>query len=222
VLCIAEGYATSATVHEAAGYTVLVAFNAAKLEAVVRALWQKFPDLHLIFCTDADANTKGNPRLTKATAGAKAVGGLIADLEFGDDRSEGASNFHDLGQCQGLDAVQSCIANATVLPPAEHGAQSDQVIKAADTVDVVRRLAVLSLIDYDRCREGEAKRLGVRRGTLGAEVSRRRSQLESSTEAGDAVLFDETRWWEDLICDAVLLTEIAGTFSRYLVLPSTG
>ncbi|HKH21019.1 MAG TPA: hypothetical protein VKB53_09085 [Gammaproteobacteria bacterium] len=41
-------------------------------------------------------------------------------------------------------------------------------------------------------------------------------------EAGDAVLFDETRWWEDLICDAVLLTEIADTFSRYLVLPSTG
>jgi putative DNA primase/helicase len=222
VLCIAEGYATSATVHEAAGYTVLVAFNAAKLEAVARALWQKFPDLHLIFCTDADVNTKGNPRLTKATAGAKAVGGRIADLEFGDDRSEGASNFHDLGQCQGLDAVQSCIANATVLPPAEHGAQSDQVIKTADTVDVVKRPAVLSLIDYDRCREGEAKRLGVRRGTLDAEVSRRRSQLESSTEAGDAVLFDETRWWEDLICDAVLLTEIADTFSRYLVLPSTG
>ena len=47
-LCIAEGFATGATIHEATGYPVAVAFNAGNLEPVARALRSKFPDLALI------------------------------------------------------------------------------------------------------------------------------------------------------------------------------
>ena len=42
-LCIAEGFATAATIHEATGYAVAVAFNAGNLEAVTRVLREKLP-----------------------------------------------------------------------------------------------------------------------------------------------------------------------------------
>lgn len=105
-LCIAEGFATGATIHEATGYPVAVAFNAGNLEAAVRALRAKFPDLALIVCADDDANTAGNPGLTRAREAAQAVGGLVAIPDFGTDRPEGATDFNDLQQAQGLeDAV---------------------------------------------------------------------------------------------------------------------
>jgi putative DNA primase/helicase len=47
-LCIAEGFATGASIHESTGYPVAVAFNAGNLEAVAMVLRKKFPDLALI------------------------------------------------------------------------------------------------------------------------------------------------------------------------------
>jgi putative DNA primase/helicase len=44
-LCIAEGFATGATIFEATGYPVAVAFNAGNLLAVAKAMREKFPDL---------------------------------------------------------------------------------------------------------------------------------------------------------------------------------
>ncbi|HKF94582.1 MAG TPA: toprim domain-containing protein, partial [Gammaproteobacteria bacterium] len=112
VLCIAEGYATGATIHEATGYAVAVAFNAGNLEPVARALRAKFPDLSLVLCADDDISTEGNPGLAKATAAAHAVRGLLAMPDFGDNRPERATDFNDLAQCRGLAAVRTCIANA--------------------------------------------------------------------------------------------------------------
>ena len=81
-LCIAEGFATGATIFEATGYPVAVAFNAGNLLAVAKAMREKFPDLPLIVCADDDRNTDGNPGLTKATEAARAVGGLLVIPEF--------------------------------------------------------------------------------------------------------------------------------------------
>ena len=81
-LCIAEGFATGATIHEATGYPAAVAFNAGNLLAVAKAMREKFPDLPLILCADDDRKTHGNPGLTKATEAARAVGGLLAIPEF--------------------------------------------------------------------------------------------------------------------------------------------
>ena len=53
--CIAEGFATGATIHEATGYPVAVAFNAGNLEPVAVSMRAKFPDLPLIVCADDDA-----------------------------------------------------------------------------------------------------------------------------------------------------------------------
>ena len=110
VLCIVEGFATGATINEATGFAVAVAFNAGNLEAVARAMRAKFPDLILIICADDDYQTDGNPGLTKATTAARAVGGLLALPVFGADRLAKATDFNDMASAYGLGAVKQAIA----------------------------------------------------------------------------------------------------------------
>lgn len=76
--CVAEGFATGASIHEATGKAVAVAFDAGNLEPVARALHAKYPDAAITVCADNDTRTPGNPGLTKATAAARAVGGYVA------------------------------------------------------------------------------------------------------------------------------------------------
>ena len=76
--CIAEGFATGASIHEATGKAVAVAFDAGNLEPVARSLRAKFPGVVITICADNDAGTPGNPGLTKATAAAHAVDGFVA------------------------------------------------------------------------------------------------------------------------------------------------
>ena len=81
-LCICEGYATAASIHEATGYATASAFDAGNLEPVARALRGKFPRLRLILCADNDTETAGNPGLRYAEAAARAVRGLLAFPSF--------------------------------------------------------------------------------------------------------------------------------------------
>lgn len=74
-LYIAEGFATSATLHIATRYSVAVAFDAGNLRPVAEALREKHPELALVVAADNDRTTAGNPGLTAATAAARAVGG---------------------------------------------------------------------------------------------------------------------------------------------------
>jgi len=111
-LCIAEGCATSASIFEATGYAVAVAFTAGNLLPVARALRAKFPDLRLIVCADDDAATDGNPGLTKAREATQAVGGFLAVPEFGAGRPPGATDFNDLHRHAGPVAVRACIERA--------------------------------------------------------------------------------------------------------------
>ncbi len=111
-LCIAEGFATGASIHESTDYPVAVAFNAGNLTATAQAMRTKFPDLPLILCADDDYRTEGNPGMTKATEAARAVGGLLAVPDFGDDRPEGATDFNDLARLCGTESVRAAIGRA--------------------------------------------------------------------------------------------------------------
>ncbi len=117
-LCVAEGFATGATVHQATGYPVAVAFNAGNLEPVARTIRERFPDLPLIICADDDAATEGNPGVTKANQAACATGAKVALPVFGEQRPEGATDFNDMAALTGLDAVAVAIKAATA---ADHG-----------------------------------------------------------------------------------------------------
>ena len=118
-LCIAEGYATGASIHEATGTAVAVAFNAGNLLAVARALRARFPDLRLIICADDDARTPENPGLTKGREAALAVDAWLAVPDFGANRPEGATDFNDLHRHAGLEAVRTGIAQAVPVQPDE-------------------------------------------------------------------------------------------------------
>lgn len=81
-LCIAEGYATAATIHKATGYAVACAFDAGNLIQVAKAIRGKFPRLVLVICADDDRETPGNPGLTKAKEAAQAVDAVLAVPRF--------------------------------------------------------------------------------------------------------------------------------------------
>lgn len=109
VLIVCEGYATGASIHEATGCAVAVAFNAGNLEAVAIALRSKYPDARLIVAADDDWRTDGNPGMTKATEAARAAGGWLAVPVFPEGRPDKATDFNDLHQLAGLQAVRACI-----------------------------------------------------------------------------------------------------------------
>jgi putative DNA primase/helicase len=73
VLLICEGFATGATLFEATGHAVAVAFNAGNLLSVAKALRAKYPDLSILICGDNDVATEGNPGLAKAREAAAAI-----------------------------------------------------------------------------------------------------------------------------------------------------
>ncbi|MBS0318431.1 MAG: DUF927 domain-containing protein, partial [Proteobacteria bacterium] len=109
-LLLAEGYATAASVHEATGRPVAVAFDAGNLGHVARALRQQHPAALIVVCGDDDrataAKTGNNPGRDKATAAARPVRGLAL---FPEGLPEAGSDFNDLHQAVGLDAVRQQI-----------------------------------------------------------------------------------------------------------------
>jgi len=66
----------------------------------------------MIICADNDYLTEGNPGMTKAVEAAHAIGAAVTAPDFGTDRPDGATDFNDLHQAQGLAAVQRCIGIA--------------------------------------------------------------------------------------------------------------
>ena len=54
VLCIAEGFATGASIHESTGHAVAVAFDCGNLLPVAKALREKLPDIKIVVCGDND------------------------------------------------------------------------------------------------------------------------------------------------------------------------
>jgi putative DNA primase/helicase len=100
-LFVAEGFATGATVHEATGEAVAVAFNAGNLEPVAMVLRKKHPQVELVIVADNDAWTPGNPGLTKAKDAARAVRGGVAVPEFQDTTTR-PTDFNDLLVLEGV------------------------------------------------------------------------------------------------------------------------
>lgn len=109
-LLICEGYATGATLHQATGHAIAIAFDAGNLAAVARALRDKLPDQPLCLAADNDHGTTGNPGLTKAREAAAAVAGVVAAPQF----STGATgtDWNDYAALHGLQAVREAIAAA--------------------------------------------------------------------------------------------------------------
>lgn len=135
VVCPVEGFATGASVHEATGHAVAVAFHAGNLAAVARAIRDTHPQAAIVVCADDDRDTPGNPGLTHARQAALAVGGLVAIPDFGPDRPEGASDFNDLHRHRGLSAVLTAVRGAGVPSVGMVGAEDRGGCSATDWPD---------------------------------------------------------------------------------------
>lgn len=112
-IIIGEGYATCATIFEAAGGAVAVAFDCGNLMPVARSIRKTHPGAAIILAADDDWKTEGNPGLTKATAAAKAVGGRVIVPTFAPGRTKGDTDFNDMARMKGLRAVREAL-NAAI------------------------------------------------------------------------------------------------------------
>jgi antirestriction protein ArdC/phage/plasmid primase-like uncharacterized protein len=114
---VAEGYATAASIHQATGKTVAIAFAAGNIEPVVEAIKGRYPDNPLYIMADNDGQKEQNVGLTKAIAAAEkhAVGvGLPQFTAAGK-----LTDFNDLQVAEGKTAVADQVSRTLFLTMAE-------------------------------------------------------------------------------------------------------
>ncbi len=92
VVAICEGYSTGATIHEATGWTVIVAIDCGNLKNVARY----FKTEPLIVCADDDYKNEENPGITKAREISKKYYCPMVFPKFDSEEDRG-TDFNDLG-----------------------------------------------------------------------------------------------------------------------------
>jgi putative DNA primase/helicase len=205
-ICIAEGFATAATIHAVTGRTVIVAFDAANLGAVAKVIRQKHPDAEIVICADDDKSGVG---VTEAKAAAQATNGLVAVPDFGRNRRERDSDFNDLAELIGVDAVRRCIEAATA--PPVRTPEGDQAVST--------ELAKLPPIEYDRRRKAAADELGISVGALDKAVAGMRAKPEDKTVGqGRPLDLPVIEPWPEPVDGAKLLDDITDAIKKYVKL----
>jgi putative DNA primase/helicase len=117
-LLVSEGFSTGASLHEASGLPVLVAFNCGNLEPVCRTARKRWPDIRLVIAADDDWKTRRpngepwNPGIECANAAALASGGLVAIPAFPADRADKQTDFNDSMLAMGPEAVRKALEGA--------------------------------------------------------------------------------------------------------------
>lgn len=96
VLCICEGWATGASLHQHGGYAVAAAMNAGNLMPAAMGLRSRYPAQPIVVAGDDDRLTDGNPGRDAANAAAAAVGGEVAFPDWPDNAPESLTDFNDL------------------------------------------------------------------------------------------------------------------------------
>ena len=210
ILCIAEGFATAASIYAATGYAVACAFDCGNLLPVAKALREKMPDIRIVLCADDDHATPGNPGITKAQEAAAAVGGAVAIPDFGENRPDGATDFNDLHRARGLGAVKRCIEAAL----SGGAATSSEGAHSPETDDeTIERLAGLPVVEYERVRTKEAKRLEMRSTVLDRVVQQKRQGQQLT----DGIEFGDVEPWPETVAGDALLSDISDTIQRFIV-----
>ncbi|EGH98750.1 DNA primase, putative [Pseudomonas amygdali pv. lachrymans str. M302278] len=103
----AEGYATARSLNLATGLPVVMTIDAGNMVAVAKVLRQQYPYNRHVFMADFDHAKKVNKGLIMANEAAIAVGGHVLYPAFNDaEIALGFTDFNDLHQSRGLDAVR--------------------------------------------------------------------------------------------------------------------
>jgi putative DNA primase/helicase len=214
VICVGEGFATMATVHEATGHAAVAAINKSSLLAVAQSFRRRFPAAKIVLCADDDWMREGNPGLTDARAAAAAVGGVVAVPKFREGRGEKDTDFNDMARVAGREAVSETLEKALGGKP-EGGAAAEQAPNGLDAT--ISELAAMSLAQYERARRGEADRLGVRAPILDKLVTAARPPGDAALSQGRQLVLPEPDPWPGPVEGAVLLGEIRDVVKKFLV-----
>lgn len=105
-ILIAEGCATALSAHLCTGLPAVAALSCGNMQKAAVALAERYPIAELVLLGDI-----GNGQ-EKALEAARAVGGVVAFPNFGDGRSDGATDFNDMHRILGVDAVRRAIEAA--------------------------------------------------------------------------------------------------------------
>jgi putative DNA primase/helicase len=107
-ICISEGFATGASIHQATDYAVIVAFDAGNLCKIAKALRAQQPDAMIVLCADDDAAGRSN-----ASEAARVIGGFVATPIFSNESNmNNQTDFNDMAKLSGLGAVKLAIDTA--------------------------------------------------------------------------------------------------------------
>lgn len=126
-LLICEGFATGASIREATGLPVVVAFNAGNLLDVAKFIRSKLPDVQIIIAGDFDASGTGQKAATEA---AQAVNGLAVLPQFTPEdlaTDKPPSDWNDLARLRGANAVREAVEKAL------QGTQPNAVVPTPST-----------------------------------------------------------------------------------------
>lgn len=137
---VCEGWATGGTIHEAVGHAVRCAIDAGNMPKVTAALRRKYPEALLIVAADDDVKKPdNNAGSIAATNAAISNGAEMVRPLFGPGRTPAMSDFNDLAQTEGAEAVRKCFAEVFSdvvevegVAKADKSQQNQQVDNAAD------------------------------------------------------------------------------------------
>lgn len=103
VIIICEGYATGASLHQATGHCVAVAFDAGNLVPVAQKIRAAIPNAAIVIGGDDDA-----PGREAAQRAADAIGARVVFPTWIEDGRGLGTDFNDLHGAEGLQAVADC------------------------------------------------------------------------------------------------------------------
>lgn len=105
IFYICEGFATGASIFQAMGHCVIVAFDSGNLINVAKSLAEAYPDKKYIVCGDEDIFNERNIGRECAESAAKVVMGKVVFPVFRANETK-MTDFNDLAMTEGLDVVK--------------------------------------------------------------------------------------------------------------------
>jgi putative DNA primase/helicase len=110
---VAEGYSTAASLHEASGHCVVIAFTAGNLPAIAKQIRAGKRDALIMICADDDFTNTINVGVDKANEAARAVAGHVVVPAFREQDGKNTNDWNDLSTREGGDVVLAQI-NAAI------------------------------------------------------------------------------------------------------------
>jgi putative DNA primase/helicase len=110
-LVITEGFATAASIREATGLPVVIAFDCGNLLPVAKVIRDWQPRARIVIAADDDHSTDGNPGLAKARDTAQLIGAAVAVPTF-PEMEERGTDFNDFAMLRGHEPVAEIICGA--------------------------------------------------------------------------------------------------------------